>query len=995
VEKPSSLLRAESLIGSSLAKNPTDVEWLQAKGRADLLDGNYSAAITSLQHALELRPDASSLLTDLASAYSERAEREGQAADYGTAVELLGKALARAPDDDVALYNRAIVSARIYLYSQAISDWEHFLRLDPTGEWAADVRGRMEEVQRKLQHHEGTSSQPLLNPAELAASGMSEDVSDAVDQRLEDYVHLAMLEWLPNAFGTVRDLAEQREARRAAEFLAKTALERHGDRWLSDLLATSSSQNFGQALVDLAASARASEKGDYAAAEDAATRAESLFADGKNRAGKLQSQIENIYALHLSHSGEKCLQTASTLAPELNGTQYLWLQVQFRLERAACLGTMGNYGEAEATIEDGLKLASSAGYASIYLRGLGFASDLASTIGDFRKGWGLASKGLEIYWSGPYRSMLGYNLYTDLDTAAEARDQPHLQVAVWEAALGVIASNQDQLLQAMAHSWMGKAATSAGIQDLAEREFAAASQLFEAAPRSAAARNNQIEVEILLAQSESRRGSFEEASTRLNRISSSIPQLSDHYLAIRYYSALGELKSRVGSTREGERLLESAVSLAEEGLKSLQSGRERSIWNEEVSGAYRNLVRSKLDRGDVEEALEIWEWYRGAPLRAGTHPLLQGAARPADDRSGILGSMEIAEGDSLRTITAVAPSLSTLQTETIVSYAEFEDGLWIWSYDNRGILAIKSPAAPAEIDSLASRFVEFCSTPSSDTEALRRDARKLYELLIEPIRARLLDRSIVVFELDAGLVQIPMEVVLGSSGDSALDTVSIVTSPGLYFSHVAHREYPLSLQVDSLFVAVSAPLTTPSSGLPPLLDVEQETTNISRGFAGARLLLGKEATLSSVMDLMPGAQIFHFAGHAVSMRDAVDLVLVDSDIVNQASLLTADLVSGQKIGRMQLAVLAACATSVPGRETYKTADDLAMGFLRAGVPHVIGSRWNVDSRSTEFLMERFYARLFSGKDVAEAMHEAEVEVRSRPEWNHPYFWASFETSGMH
>ncbi|MGO9169268.1 MAG: tetratricopeptide repeat protein, partial [Candidatus Sulfotelmatobacter sp.] len=57
LDKSPSLLKAESLIGENLQKNPNDPEWLQAKARADLLDGNYESAIKSLQRALETQPD--------------------------------------------------------------------------------------------------------------------------------------------------------------------------------------------------------------------------------------------------------------------------------------------------------------------------------------------------------------------------------------------------------------------------------------------------------------------------------------------------------------------------------------------------------------------------------------------------------------------------------------------------------------------------------------------------------------------------------------------------------------------------------------------------------------------------------------------------------------------------------------------------------------------------------------------------------------------------
>src|SRR5215471_9163614 len=66
LDKPPALLKAEALISENLRNTPTDPSWLQAKARADLLDGNYGSAIQSLQRALEIQPDSPALLADLA-----------------------------------------------------------------------------------------------------------------------------------------------------------------------------------------------------------------------------------------------------------------------------------------------------------------------------------------------------------------------------------------------------------------------------------------------------------------------------------------------------------------------------------------------------------------------------------------------------------------------------------------------------------------------------------------------------------------------------------------------------------------------------------------------------------------------------------------------------------------------------------------------------------------------------------------------------------------
>ena len=142
-DRPPALLASEARIAAGLAKNPSSPALLQAKGRAELLEWNYADATASLERALALQPDSTSLLTDLASAYYEQAEAEHNAAGYSRAVELLGKVLKAAPDHPVALFNRAIVYERMRLYPQAAEDWRHYLRVDPNADWAGEARQRL------------------------------------------------------------------------------------------------------------------------------------------------------------------------------------------------------------------------------------------------------------------------------------------------------------------------------------------------------------------------------------------------------------------------------------------------------------------------------------------------------------------------------------------------------------------------------------------------------------------------------------------------------------------------------------------------------------------------------------------------------------------------------------------------------------------------------------------------------------------------------------
>jgi cytochrome c-type biogenesis protein CcmH/NrfG len=112
----------------------------------DLLEGHFQAAIDALQQAEASHPDDSSLKLDLATAYFERAEPTGQPSDYAPALDLLKHVLSSNPNQPVAIFNRAIVYKRQHKYADALADWERYLQVDPSSEWASEAKKWEEEA---------------------------------------------------------------------------------------------------------------------------------------------------------------------------------------------------------------------------------------------------------------------------------------------------------------------------------------------------------------------------------------------------------------------------------------------------------------------------------------------------------------------------------------------------------------------------------------------------------------------------------------------------------------------------------------------------------------------------------------------------------------------------------------------------------------------------------------------------------------------------------
>ncbi len=101
------------------------------------------------------------------------------------------------------------------------------------------------------------------------------------------------------------------------------------------------------------------------------------------------------------------------------------------LEESNCANLVGDLGNYQTAIVEGLREAQAHNYVCLFLRGLGFQPLSASSLGDANEDFSLASRGLSLFWSGHVDVMKGYNLYYDLDAAADGLRLTKLQVVLW------------------------------------------------------------------------------------------------------------------------------------------------------------------------------------------------------------------------------------------------------------------------------------------------------------------------------------------------------------------------------------------------------------------------------------------------------------------------------------------------------------------------------------------------------------------------------------
>ena len=990
--RPPALLKAEALIGSQLQSHPADPAWLEAKAQADLLEGKYDAAVESLRRGLEIEPNTPVLLIDLATAYFQRALQEDRKEDLGSAYEALSQALKLRPDDPVALFNRAIVAEHQFLYQQARDDWEHYLRVDSGSEWAEEARNRANAVREKLNQHENKAI-PLLSPEQFGTSAGHADAASGIDDRIDEYLNQAVRSWIPSAFPGANETANA-SASRALFFLAELTAQKHGDAWLSDFLRGSSAPSFAVAARALARALHSNEVGQYDAALNQAGLAEKLFRRSGNTAGVLRAEFEQLFATQLLHAGDDCRPQAIVALAESERTSYAWLQIQLGLEKAVCSSSRSDTGADEKATDLAMRRAQKNGYSALYLRAAMFAADDKNDVGDRAGAITLADAGLERYWSGQFPPVRGYSLYAELAEVAGSAtaSKPNLQVAFWREAVALVDLEEDSLERAMAHKSMADAAISAGLPEIAEQNYAEAGRLLAAAPRNNANRVAAVETEIRSARTEARLGHFDDAIARLTRVQDQIGPVSEPYISQAFYSTLGELQLGRHRESEAEQAFRPALRLAEQKLASLTSETERTSWSQDASPVYLGLAESELLEGREQDSLNMFEWYMGAPQR------VRGREEPQPSREP---SSPFPDPNRLAT------RLPLLTNQTVLAYGVLPDGLAIWIYDNRGVSATWIPKSPRDLQDLASAFYAKCAEPDSDPSALRRDGEKLYSLLVAPVEQRLDSRRTLVIEADGFLARLPFEALVDSTGRYLVQRGSIVHSPGPYAEAEMHPETTITR--DSPALVVGSDASSPEAGLFVIPDIAAGADAIARGFHTSSELNGSEVTLATVTKGLSEAAVFHFAGHATDNFSHTGLMLRSGDRqISTPALAGAPAHSGASslapvfldakavrsldLQKMQLALLAACSTDA-GVDGSRGLDSVAQALQTSGVPHVVASRWAVDSVEARVFASGFYNAVFSGEQVSGATRLMSQRMMSNPQTAHPFYWAAFAAYG--
>lgn len=218
------------------------------------------------------------------------------------------------------------------------------------------------------------------------------------------------------------------------------------------------------------------------------------------------------------------------------------------------------------------------------------------------------------------------------------------------------------------------------------------------------------------------------------------------------------------------------------------------------------------------------------------------------------------------------------------------------------------------------------------------------------------------------------------------------------------------------------------------LESRQVVEIATRAGEAATRLAGREATETSFKRQAPGRRILHLATHgfftgacaptpgrgigaiAPARVPADDVRTVDNPLLlaglalaganrreavgpdSEDGILTAEEIAAMDLTGVEWAVLSACDTGVGTTTTGEGVLGLRRSFQIAGAGTVIMSLWAVqDDAAREWVQALYRERFSEGRETAEAMRRASLEVLQRRRQNegdgHPLFWGPFVALG--
>ncbi|HEX9731868.1 MAG TPA: CHAT domain-containing protein [Thermoanaerobaculia bacterium] len=973
------------------------------QGILEIATGGSETDLTEVIEMLETeagrRAGDPALLNDLAALTLSRALEFGQPQDLLAAFDLAERALKLRPNLAPARFNKALALDELSLALLAESAWEDYLELDRRSGWAQEASQRLDELRRKEPAPHWKDLRPQWE--EMALRGdqtglqtlFSPFRSEAV-RWVERELTAAWLAALEDDPGNAeRSLKIGREL--AAALAALT-----GDPYPVKVVAA----------IDAPATVVAGAP-DRRAPVDAHRRylealealeendleaARVLFAEARHRLAAIGSplHLRALYELAVMERKLQNYREAQALIGEIladpKAPTFLLLWGETHWIVALGLGETGYPERALEACHKALAAFEMSGDPDRYVGIQSVIAEILDVLGRSREAWHHRALALRrvAELSNPMRS---HQTYAAAAVAAWQEGYWSMALAFEDMAVPSSRDLADPLVEPVSLIWRGRMKTRMGDREAASKDLAEARGLLaKVQPRelvlNAAANlltaegelrihvNPAETVERMTAAIEIYRGSQQRSWLASALVTRSLAhlELGDLELAA---ADLNRCIRDHESTR-GELTREQRISFFEQTLR-----------------IFDGLTELQLEQEDFASALSTTDERRGRNLLDAF--LRTTALTPPP------GSQPAAELLPIEEIQASVPDDAAL-----LEYTRLGERWWVGVVRRDALVWEELPLAGAELDAQVMEFQNAVSEAPGAAE-IRKPGERLYEALIAPVARHLGGVERLVIVPDGLLHALPFDALTNpSSGRLVVQDyrVSFAASANLYArSRRRDAELASTDQLEPLIVG-NPEFDRRRYNLRDLPGAADEARRVAKVYRVADPLIGFAATKERFLALAAEAPLIHFGGHAVPNHQAPGrsyLLLAPTAGSDDPGALYSQEISGLRLPRTRLVVLAACSTARGQTLRGEGVFSLAYAFQSAGVPGVVASLWDVDDAVTAELLWRLHEQLAAGRSADDALQRAKIslieladdELEDGKEFGRPAAWAAFQVFG--
>lgn len=511
-----------------------------------------------------------------------------------------------------------------------------------------------------------------------------------------------------------------------------------------------------------------------------------------------------------------------------------------------------------------------------------------------------------------------------------------------------------------------------------------------------------------------------------------------------HYSERSKSRVLLDILRQGRKSflkdLSPAERAQEQNLKSrLDSLNQRVLAMQHLSSDDARLKSSRIERLEVRLDYEIFR----ANVYA-SHPTLTLRPNPhetmiqVEEAAKLLPSEETALLEFL--VTKYRTYLFVLTKNKNGSKPEGDVEI------NRGPVALKVYTLEIAEEDLKGMVEDFRQRVAHPYGVVQPLARELYNILLEPASEQLARVDTLVIVPDGLLWELPFQALQPTDEHYLLEDYNLYFAPSLTSLHEMQngrsKSGPFSSGVETkrrwAGPSVSKPLNLLAIGisefgrqrtvgnnarltrqLPPLLESEKLARRLVSlyGRSRATAYTGAAANERRVKTVAQKYRILHFGSHGL---------LDDDNPMYSSIVLSQVLRKGSKLRKVSpgngppfilrdgedgileawelmdlelnadLTILSACNTARGRVGIGEGMVGMAWALFIAGCPTTIVSQWQVDENSTADTMFEFHKLFLEQRQsqktsyhFANTLRRAALTIKSRAEYGHPYYWASF------